>query len=111
MQNHRITTVHSVLRREMNIRAGALEAVSFLLGCSLTSRCQKQPVIEYLVRRQGQTRGAQVYAVHLIDQKGWRQDLSQTSFKHWQGGGEGLLLEIPVYLKAFPGKQFFPLFL
>jgi len=76
MQNHRITTVHSVLRREMNIRAGALEAVSFLLGCSLTSRCQKQPVIEYLVRRQGQTRGAQVYAVHLSGQMGWSQDPS-----------------------------------
>lgn len=31
-------------------------------------------VIEHLVGRQGQPREAQVYAVHLSDQKGWSQD-------------------------------------
>jgi len=31
-------------------------------------------VIEHLVGRQGQTRGAQLHTIHLSDWKGWSQD-------------------------------------
>ena len=62
--------------------------------------------------RQGQPRGAQVYAMHLSDQKGWSQDpplprphLSVGS------GGKGILLEVPAYLRLSKGKQILFLFM
>jgi len=54
--------------------------------CSGNAKSGPEPVIEHLVGRQGQPKGAQVHAVYLSDQKGWSQapPLSQTSFKGWQ---------------------------
>jgi len=62
--------------------------------------------MEHLVRRQGQSRGAQVQAMYLSDQKGWSQD-PPFPRPHLRvgSGGEGILLEIPVYLKPSAGKQ------
>jgi len=42
--------------------------------CSRNAKSWLEAVIEHLVERQGQLRGAQVLAVHLSDQKGWNQD-------------------------------------
>jgi len=65
-------------------------------------------VIEHLVGRQGQSRGAQMYAVHLSDQKGWSQDPPLPSPHLRVGsGGKVILLEIPAYLRPSAGKQLF----
>ena len=68
-------------------------------------------LIEHLVGRQGQPRGAQVYAMQLSDWQGWSQDPPLPSLHLRLGsGGEGVLLEIPAYLRPSKGKQiFFPL--
>ena len=42
--------------------------------CSGNAKPWPEPVIEHLVGRQGQPRGAQVHAMHLSDQKGLSQD-------------------------------------
>ena len=42
--------------------------------CHGNAKSQLQTVIEHLVGRQGQLRGAQLHAVHLSDWKGWSQD-------------------------------------
>jgi len=64
--------------------------------------------MEHLVGRQGQPRGAQVQAVHLSAQKGWSQDPPFPSPHLRVGsGGEGISLEIPVYLRPSKGKQIF----
>ena len=62
-------------------------------------------VIEHLVGRQGQPRGAQVQATYLSDRKGWSQD-PPPSRPHLRvgSGGEGVLLEIPAYLRLSEGK-------
>jgi len=54
--------------------------------CSRNAKSWPETVIEHLVGRQGQPKGAQVHAVYMSDQKGWSQDppLSQNSFKGWQ---------------------------
>jgi len=54
----------------------------------------------------GQPRGAQVYAMYLSDWKRWSQDppLPRPHLRVG-GGGEGILLEITVYLKPSEGKQ------
>ena len=39
--------------------------------CSGNAKSQLEPVIEHLVGRQGQLRGAQVHTVQLSDRKGW----------------------------------------
>jgi len=60
-------------------------------------------VIEYLVGRQGQPRGAQVHAMYLSD-----QILAPPLPKPHLGvgnGDEGTLLEIPTYLRPSEGKQ------
>ena len=64
-------------------------------------------MIEHLVGRQGQPKGAQVYAIHLNDQKGWSQDppLPRPHLRAGNGG-EGILLEVPVSLRPCKGKQF-----
>ena len=63
-------------------------------------------MFEHLVGRQGQLRGAQVYAMHLSDWKGWSQDLPLPRSHLRVGcGGKGILLEIPVYLRCSEGKQ------
>jgi len=59
-------------------------------------------VIEHLVGRQGQSKGAQLYAIHLSDWEGWSQDLPLPSphLRVVSGGGKVILLEIPAYLRA-----------
>ena len=56
--------------------------------------------------RQGQPRGAQVHAMYLSDWKGWSQDppLPRPHLRVGSGG-EGILLEIPAYLRPFKAKQ------
>jgi len=58
------------------------------------------------VGRQGQPRGAQVYAMHLSDWEGWSQDppLPRPHLRVGSGNKSNLL-EIPVYLKFSEGKQ------
>jgi len=57
-------------------------------------------VIEHLVGRQGQLRGAQVHAMDLSDWKEWSQDppLPRPHLRVGSGG-KGLLLESPAYLR------------
>ena len=74
--------------------------------CSGKAKSQLEAVIEHLVGRQGQLRGAQVCAVHLSDWKGWNQDAALPRPHLRVGnGGKGILLEIPVYLRPSKGKQ------
>jgi len=63
-------------------------------------------VIEHLVGRQGQPRGAQVHAVYLSDWEGWSEDppLPRPHLRAGSGG-KGILLEIHVYLRPSKGKQ------
>jgi len=42
--------------------------------CSGNAKSQLEAVIEHLVRRQGQPRGAQLHAMHLKDWEGWSLD-------------------------------------
>jgi len=74
--------------------------------CSGNAKSQPEPVIEHLVRRQGQPRGAQVHAMYLSAQKGWSQDLllSRPHLRVGSGGG-GILLKIPICLRYSEGKQ------
>jgi len=55
--------------------------------CGGNAKSWPEAVIEHLVGRQGQPRGAQVYAMQLSGQKGWSQDPPppRPSFKGWQG--------------------------
>ena len=56
--------------------------------------------------RQGQPRGAQVHVTNLSDQKGWSQDpLLCRPHLRVGSGGRGILLQVPVYLRSFEGKQ------
>ena len=66
-------------------------------------------MIEHLVGRLGQPRGAQLHAVHLSDWNGWSQDppLSRPHLRV-DSGGKGILLEILAYLRPSEGKQFLP---
>jgi len=67
-----------------------------------------EAVIEHLVGRQGQPRGAQLHAMQLSDQKGWSQNPPlPRPLLRVGSGGEGILLEIPVYLRPSGGKQLF----
>ena len=63
-------------------------------------------MIEQLVGRQGQPRGAQVHVMHLSDCTWWSQD-PPLSKPHLRVGsrGRGVLLEIPGYLRPLEGKQ------
>ena len=74
--------------------------------CSRNAKSQLEPVIEHLVGRQGQPRGAQVQAMHLSDQKGWNQYLPLPRPHLRAGsGGKGNLVEIFVCLKSSKDKQ------
>ena len=58
------------------------------------------------MRRQGQSRGAQVQAMYLSDQKGWSQDPAiPRPHLRVGSGGEGILLESPAYLRSSESKQ------
>jgi len=67
-----------------------------------------EPVIEHLVGRQDQPRGAQVHVMQcnarVMEGVEPGSTLSQTSFKDWQWRG-GVLLEISVYLRPSEGKK------
>ena len=47
---------------------------SAMFPCSRNAESQTETVMEHLLGRQGQPRGAQVHAMHLNDGKGWNQD-------------------------------------
>jgi len=57
--------------------------------CSGNDESRPEAVIEHLVRRQGQRRGAQVYAMLLSDWEGWSQDppLPRPHLRAGSGGG------------------------
>ena len=78
--------------------------------CSGNVKSQLETVIEHLVGSQGQPGGAQVNAMHLSNRKWWSQDLYLPR-PHLRFGSraEGILLEIPAYLRPSEGKQ--PFFL
>ena len=63
-----------------------------ILGaCSRNANSRPEPVFEHLLGRQGQPRGAQVYAVHLSDWKGCSQDPPLPRPRVRVGsGGEGI---------------------
>jgi len=74
--------------------------------CSRNAKSWPEAVIEHLVGRQGQPRGAQVYAMQLSGQKGWSQDPPPPRPHLRVGsGGECILLEIPAYQRSSKGKQ------
>jgi len=63
-------------------------------------------MIEHLVGRQGQPRGTQVHAMYRDDWKGRSQD-APLPRPHLRigSGGEGILLEISVYLRTLQAFQ------
>ena len=79
--------------------------------CSENAKSQLEAVIEHLVERQGQPRGAQLYAIHLSDQKGWSQDppLPRPHLRVGSGSKD-VSLEIPAYMRSSKGKQAFFLY-
>ena len=76
--------------------------------CFTNAKSWFQTLIEHLVGRQGQARGAQVHAMYLSGQKRWSQDppLARPHLRAGSGG-KAVLLEIFVYLWPPKGKQFF----
>ena len=79
-----------------------------LSDCSRNAESWPEAVMEHLVGRQGQPRGAQVHAVLPSDWKGWSQDPSLPSPHLRVGSGdEGISQEIPVYVRPSRGKQIF----
>ena len=75
--------------------------------CSGNAKSWLEPVIEHL-GMQGQPRGAQLHAMHLSYQKGWRQDPTLPRPHIRAGsGGKDILLEIPDYWRSSKGKQIF----
>ena len=54
---------------ELRNRLTILISINYYL-CSRNAKSRPETVVEYLVGRQGQPMGAQVYAVQLSDQKG-----------------------------------------
>ena len=77
-----------------------------LRTCSGSAKSWPEAVIEHLVGRQGQPRGAQLHVMYLSDQKGWilAPALSRPLVRVGSGG-KGILLEIFVYLRPSEGKQ------
>jgi len=76
---------------------------------SRNAESRPEAVIEQLVGRQGQPRGAQVHTMHLSDRKEWSQDLPLPS-PHLRLAVEVrafLSLDIPAYLRPSEGKQLF----
>ena len=56
---------------------------------------QLETVIEHLVGRQGQPRGAQVHAMYLSDEKGWSRD-APLSRPHVRVGSGGQIISLEV---------------
>ena len=92
-------------RTTRSVQAKMFSFKSFVQTCSGNAESQLEAVIEHLVGRQGQPRGAQVHAMQLRDRKGWSQDLPLPRPHVRAGsGGEGISLEIPVYLRPSKDK-------
>ena len=74
--------------------------------CSRNAKSEPEAVIEHLGGRQGQPRGAQVHVMNLSDRKGWSRDppLPRPHLRVGSGG-EGILVEVSVYLRSSEGKQ------
>ena len=86
--------------------------LSIIYSCSGNAKSQLESVIEHLVGRQDQPRGAQVCAMCVSDKKGWNQDPAfPRPHLMVSRGGNGISLEVPVYLWPSNGKQFFLYFL
>ena len=84
-------------------------AKASMAPCKGNAKSWLETVAEHLVGRQGQPRGAQVYAMHLSDQKGWSQDpLLHRPHLSVGSGGMGILLETAVCLRPSKSKQLFP---
>jgi len=80
-------------------------------SCNGNAKSWLEPVIEHLVGRQGQPRGAQVHAVHLSDRKGWSQDPPLSRLHCWQWR-QGHLAGRSLPIWGLPGvSKFFYLFL
>ena len=77
-------------------------------NCSREMLIHSLKLIEHLVGRQGQRRGAQLHAMPPSDWKGWSLD-PPLPRPHLRAGsrGEEVLLEIPAYLWPANGKQIF----
>ena len=77
-------------------------------GVDRNAESQLEAVIEHLVGRQGQPRGAQLHAMGLSDWKGRNQD-PPLPRPHLRVGsrGQNILLEIIVYWWPSEGKQLF----
>ncbi|XP_040525300.1 uncharacterized protein LOC101748689 isoform X2 [Gallus gallus] len=71
-------------------------------ACRGNAKSQLDAVMEHLVGRQGQPRGAQVYAMCLSD--GSQDPPLPRSHLRVGSGGEGVLLEIPAYLRPSKGQ-------
>ena len=79
-----------------------------MIWCSGNANSWLEPVIEHLVEKQDQPRGAQVYAMHLSGCRMCSQD-SPLPRPHLMvcSGGKAILLEIPAYLRPSKSKQIF----
>ena len=74
--------------------------------CGGNAKSWLKAVIEHLVGRQGQARGAQVHATDLNDWKCWSQDPSLPRPHLKVGsGGKSILLEMAAYLRLSVGKD------
>lgn len=79
--------------------------VNYVSSCSRSVMSWLEPVIEHVMGRQDQPRGAQLHAMYLSDKKGWSQDpLHLRPHLRVGNGGEGILLVISVFLRPFEGK-------
>jgi len=76
-----------------------------LPSCSGNAKSQLEPVMEHFVGGQGQPRGA-LHCMYLNDWRGCSQypPLPRPHLRT-ASGGEGFLLEMPVYLQPSEGKQ------
>ena len=76
-----------------------------LTCCSGNAKSWPEAVIEHLVERQGQHRGAQVHTMHLSDWEGWSQD-APLPRPHLRvgSGNEGTLVDVSAYWKSSKGK-------
>jgi len=87
-----------------------------ITGCSRNAESWLEPVIEHLVGRQGQPKGAQVQVMYLSDHKEWSQDSPLSRSHLWVGsGGKGIFSGDPCLFEeliSFPKvSSFFILFL
>ena len=78
--------------------------ITLVQKCCGNAKTQLEPVIEHLVGRQGQSRGAQVHATHLSDKNWWNQDLPLPR-PHLRVDTEGISLEIPAHLSFSEGEK------